>query len=340
MPLTVFTWLFQMPLKIFTWPFQWVGSAVHVLSASTRFAKNYAGRDRRRRPRLYTRHLGRDSTEEYSENREEEESASASEAGTRSAAVELPAYNTKSGGAVCRMCSQQKPKTGLRRLLCLDETMEAMAKNLHASDIRHLGQVSRGIRMSLYTHIGTYARSEDTELGTLDFVPLQKKSLFRVEEILTHAERTELLSRGSCKYGERDRCWSCDIQICSLCNYQSQASVTDIQRHIDNCTLYCHKCYFREICLKQRRPLRHPRRCSHSTKLGGPRDMRSLCKPCSEMPDKDISVRRERREKGKLALLAAQAVRCANCASGLPSGGVRWWVCTLCDLECTDSCHH
>lgn len=93
-----------------------------------------------------------------------------------SALAESPFLGAESGGAVCRICLQQTAKTGLGRLLCLDETMKAMAKYLHASDVRHLGQASRGTRISLYTHIGAYARSQGTKIGTLRSLPSQKKT--------------------------------------------------------------------------------------------------------------------------------------------------------------------
>lgn len=339
--------LLRLSFTIVAWPFQWVstsiihvfGTAICFLSASTRFAKNYAGRHRRRRPRLYTHHAQGNHTEGCPETCKEDQLASADGAGTDS---ELPGYNAKGGEAVsvCQTCSQQKFQTGLGRLLCLDETMAAVARHLHASDIQQLGQVSQGIRRALYTHTGTYTPIEDTNIGTLDFLPFQKKSLLQLGGLVTHTDRTELLYRGTCLYGDKERCWSCDIPICSLCKHHSRASIADIQHHLDHCTLYCHQCYFHDICLQHRRPLRRPMRCSHSTKLGGSRVLRPLCKACSQLPEKEISGRRERREKGYLALLAAQAVRCANCQSGLPSAGVRWWVCTSCNLECTDPCHH
>lgn len=328
------------PLRtVVTRPFRLAASTIHILSASTRFAKRYASRGRKRRPKIYPRYAWHDDTGKGLGHRGELDSASAIKSSGISTVIELPLYDGQKGGAACRTCLQQHAKTGLSRLLRLDQIVEATASHLHASDVRNLGQASRGIRVSLYAHTGIYARSENNMIGALQYVPLQKASLLRAEESLVHTDRAELLSSGTCRYGEKDRCWSCDIQICSTCRHQSRASAADIQHHMDKCTLYCHKCYFREICLKKR-SLSRPRRCSHSTGFNGPQAIRSLCRLCFGLTDKSISIRHEGREKRALALLAAQAVRCANCASGLPSGGVRWWVCTLCNLECTDPCHH
>ncbi|KAL9050060.1 MAG: hypothetical protein Q9206_005241 [Seirophora lacunosa] len=78
--------------------------------------------------------------------------------------------------------------------------MKAMAKYLHASDVRHLGQAFRGIRISLYTHIGAYARSQGTKIGTLRSLPSQKKTPpLEVEDFLAHADRAELQSRATCE---------------------------------------------------------------------------------------------------------------------------------------------
>ncbi|CAO1603685.1 hypothetical protein XANCAGTX0491_007266 [Xanthoria calcicola] len=204
--------LLRLSFTIVTWPFQWVssvmthvfGTAIYFLSASTRFAKNYAGRHRRRRPRVYTPHPYGFYTEGCPETCKEDQPASAAGARTD---FELPGYNAKGGQAVsvCQTCSRQKFKTGLGRLLCLDETMAAIARHLHASDIQQLGQVSRGIRRALHTHTGTYAPNEDTVIGTLDFLPFQKKSLLQLGEFVTHTDRTELLYRGTCKYGAKER---------------------------------------------------------------------------------------------------------------------------------------
>ncbi|KAI4112347.1 MAG: hypothetical protein LQ345_006494, partial [Seirophora villosa] len=151
--------------------------------------------------------------------------------------------------------SQQVPvnkEACLRSLnnLLMVPKVEAMVKYLHASDVRHLGQASRGIRMSVYTHIGAYALSEGTKIGTLRSLPSEKKTPLWGQDFLVHANRAELLSRDTCEHGQKDRFWSCDIQICSVCSHRSQVSATGIQHHVDTCTLYCHKCHFREICAK------------------------------------------------------------------------------------------
>ena len=301
-----------------------------------RFAKNYASKKRKSRLGIYPGHLRRDHPIKTSEMCEEDRSASAGVARGQPADFELAAHKDQVGGVVCQTCLQQPAMTGLGRLLCLDETVQALAKFLHPSDLRHLGQASRRTMISLYSHKGEYGRPQKFGVGMLP--SLQEKPRFLVDSSPTHADRAELLSRSTCECGKRERCWSCATQICSLWKYQSLASAADIEHHINRCTLYCHRCYFREICLRQR-GLRRSKHCLHSTKINGPQAPRLLCEPCSKMSEKNIGSRRERREKEQLTLLAAQAVRCGHCASSLPSGDVRWWVCTSCDLECPDRCH-
>lgn len=149
-------------------------------------------------------------------------------------------------------------------------------------------------------------------------------------------------SASSAEDNQRATCWSCDIPICDTCTFQGRASSHNIQHHIDNCTPYCHRCYYREVCRHQR-SLRHPQRCSHSSDTlnsGLTQAPQTLCEQCSLMDAKDIGKRRDERERKTLALLAGQAIRCANCQGELPVNGPRWWVCDICRLECVDSCHY
>ncbi len=100
--------LLRLFLTIVTWPFRLVsssmthvfGTAICFLSASTRFAKNYAGRHRRRRPRLYTHRPHGNHTESCPETCKEDQLASADEAGTN---FELPGYKCQGWTSCIRM---------------------------------------------------------------------------------------------------------------------------------------------------------------------------------------------------------------------------------------------
>lgn len=196
-----------------------------------------------------------------------------------------------------------------QRLVGLDTIMEVLAKELHANDIRHIGQAFPGIRAFLYNY-----------------------------KIPNSRDRDEFLDNVACKSSNRSQCWACNIRICSNCTTQVQASGPDIEHHMNNCIPYCHRCYFHEICRKKK-IYHQPDLCAYSQKVKNNMVIRSLCKPCGLQITEKVEHRRAAREKKELALLADQAIRCGNCASGLPSRGPRWWVCNLCLWECKDSCH-
>ena len=309
------------------------------LIPSTRFAARYASRSRRRQSKPQARQYQSGKISRSFDNSKDFESEFGRKPGDSSAAIELPPYSVTFDTSTCQTCSRQSAKFSLERLLCLDRTMEAIARELHASDIRHLGQAFGGIRPSLYTHRGTYPSNGSTSLGAPNHIPQHEKAVLQVKEHLVHTERIGLLYDATCRNSKKTRCWACDIQICTSCTIQSKATAANIQHHIDNCTPYCHKCYFHEICRKQR-SFRRQERCSHSTRLYISQVTRSLCKQCSSLTPEDVGRRREAREKKELALLASQAMRCANCSLSLPSRGPGWWVCNWCRLECTDACHH
>ena len=128
-------------------------------------------------------------------------------------------------------------------------------------------------------------------------------------------------------------CWSCAHPSCST--YTITAPPPSIEHHIDHCAPYCHGCYFRCVCRQQ-----YQSECVCGAKVNTNPTMRLVCEPCSLLSPTEIDRRRGAREKRELALLAGQAMRCANCALGLPNRGPRWWVCNLCRLECVDRCHY
>ena len=258
--------------------------------------------------------------------------------------IELREYVAKADAGMCPTCSLETAKSSMERGLRDDRIVEAIAKHLHATDVRNLGQASPGIRSSLYAHRGTYARSNKSlPEGPSDISSRhgQHPPSHLQQKPLTHADRHELLYNATCA-SQKTVCWSCELQICATCTVQTRASPLNIQHHIDNCAPYCHRCYFRDVCRRQP-SLRRPQRCVHSpTKLnrGLEAATRVLCKPCSLLSTELVRKRRERREMRVMALLAGQALRCANCQEGLPGRGPRWWVCNSCALECVDGCHY
>ena len=254
--------------------------------------------------------------------------------------IELREYMVKADAGKCPTCSLRTAKSSMERGLRHDRIVEAIAKHLHATDVRNLGQVSSGIRSSLHAHSGTYACSNrrlSDGPSDLSFRHGTNPPSYPPQH-LTHADRNELLHNATCASKKKSVCWSCEIQICATCTFQARASSPSTQHHLDNCTPYCHRCYYRDVCRHQR-SLRHPQRCVHSSTKLAEEAVRELCKPCSRLNRKGIRQRRERREMRALALLAGQAIRCANCQEGLPGRGPRWWVCNLCALECGDGCH-
>ena len=176
-----------------------------------------------------------------------------------------------------------------------------------------------------------------TNSGTCRACSTMQECSPQTESDLVHKNGNGLEPTVTCHNGTNS-CWACNIQICTKRTSHRQASSPNIQQHMDHCIPYCHKCYFKEIC-REKRALPSYRQCSHTMKVNAPA-MRSLCKDCSLQTIEEITLRREAREKQELALLANQAIRCGNCALGLPTRGPRWWVCDLCRLECTDPCHY
>ena len=323
-------------------PFHWISLTLQHLVSIARFAARYASRSRNHQYNSQAPHIRIVNATVSPEISDDVALEHAGKFGPPTV-IELREYEVKADAGMCPTCSLQTAKSSMERGLCHDRIMEAIAKHLHATDVRNLGQVSPGIRSSLYAHRGTYARrNKRLSEGPSDLSFWHGKDLpSYLPQHLTHADRNELLYNATCA-SKKTVCWSCEMQICATCTFQARASSPNIQHHIDNCTLYCHRCYFRNVCRHQR-SLRHPQRCLHfSTKLnsGLEEATRGLCKPCSLLSTEGVRKRRERREMRVMALLAGQAIRCANCQEGLPGRGPRWWVCNLCALECVDRCHY
>ena len=131
---------------------------------------------------------------------------------------------------------------------------------------------------------------------------------------------------------ETTTCWSCAHPIRSTCTITVPSP--SISHHIDHCAPYCHGCYFSCVCRRPRQ-----KKCDCPAKVPVRLAMKLICESCSLQPLEEVICRREEREKRELALLAGQAMRCANCGLGLPTRGPRWWVCNLCVWECVDRCH-
>ena len=323
-------------------PFHWISITLQHLVSIVRFAARYASRSRKHPHKSQAPYI-RTVNAAVSPGISDDVALEHAGKFGPPTVIEFREYVAKADAGMCPTCSLRTVKSSMERGLRYDGIVEAIAKHLHATDIRNLGQVSPGIYSSLYAHRGTYARSnERLSEGLSDLSFRHGKNLpSYLQQHLTHADRNELLYKATCA-GKKTVCWSCEMQICATCTFQARASSPQIQHHIDNCTPYCHRCYFRDVCRRQR-SLWHPQRCLHSSSKpnsGLKEAARGLCKPCSLLSTEGVQKRRERREMRVLALLAWQAIRCANCQEGLPDRGPRWWVCNLCALECVDGCHY
>lgn len=316
---------------------------------SIRFASRYASKNRRTKP---------EARAGYSS----QENDTPSPVPPESKDIELTPLEKPAGFATvielqpppppadkCELCFNSHPKTAFERVLGSDHILSRIATHLHSTDLRHLGQTTSSIRRALYAHHGTYSNpASPSSPFPSPIIPLPHLNPPSPpqDRYLIHTDRPTLLQTSACASAPQSRCWACAIQICPGCTDHAAAPPSRISHHIEHCTLYCHTCYFREICRAQRSLRKNGGRCPHGSPTWGEEDgpgvgeVRALCKPCRRSSGVELAERREKREGWALRLLADQAVRCANCAEGLPGRGPRWWVCELCRLECTDGCHY
>ena len=322
-----FGWLGTFVWRLFVWPFSVLTEAKRLCIGSIRFAARYAWTTSKYTKKRTGRFVQDSMAEKNAHNPED---------------VEMETFRqlqdtSQAAPNACHECTQQIAETRLEKIISYDRTLEALARHLHAYEIRSLGQTSKRIRSSLYAHKGIYECSHMCSYG-IQRHPRQYEPPIYGVNILMHEVRQELLSSVTCDRAGRSSCWACSIQICRTCTSQSRVDAALIQQHMDSCTPYCHKCYFRALCSGLRSD-DHSSGCSGLSRSTSRDQMRSLCRPCSGQPSTATCKRRTQKEIRELQLLANQAMRCANCDSGLSERGPRWWICDACKQECTNECH-
>ena len=311
----------------FAWSFSVLGKAKRLCVGSIRFATRYVKRAPNH-PKKQTGRFMQDSTPVKDVWDLEE--------------VEMETFGqlrheSQAAPNACHECLQQIAKTSLEKIISYDRTLEALARHLHAYEIRSLGQTSKAIRSSLYVHKGIYGCSYMCSYGIRGHAHQHDVPTYGAD-VLIHEVRQELLSNVTCSRVGRTSCWACSVQICRACTSESRVNATPIQQHMDSCTPYCHKCHFRALCSGLQSD-DHSSGCCSLSRSSTRGKKKLLCTPCSREPITALHKRRTQKEIRELQLLANQAMRCANCDSGLPERGPRWWICDVCKLECTNECH-
>ena len=145
-------------VHILIWPLRPLGSAYLFSKSSTRFVAAYLKRNRTRAPRLGTHQFQPLRSRMSTDTLRDLELGDSSGAKSQYTDVEVLRETEKVDHSSCRTCLQPTTSISLGRP---DKIVKKIAIELHASDIRCLGQVSRGIRASLYAHNGAYSHSNN-----------------------------------------------------------------------------------------------------------------------------------------------------------------------------------
>ena len=325
--------LLQLPCTVF-------GSAWSFSKSCSRFLSQYARTRRRHRQHLIEKQGGRTG---WSQNTSLEPVQDYELESVKGLRVEMPNggfasldLTSTSGIEDCGTCAAYMEMCSLEKALCVDGIVATIAKHLHYRDIDCLGRTSKSTRKVLYMHRGM-AKTTATTTSTAKSISEHHVVVTQVRSQLPHDNRLALLHMATCDNGNKDRCWSCDNQICKSCRFWNRYLKTRTLHHINDCVPYCSKCYFSKICRGKGSVFR-PKACV--CQWGTlQHEYRTVCDACNNKTAAQAHEQREKREIKEVAHLAGQAAYCASCESSLSTSGTRWWICNHCSAECTNTCH-
>jgi hypothetical protein len=244
-------------------------------------------------------------------------------------------------------------RAGLADFLAIYDILLTVVENLHYVDLVNLGQVSRSVREAV--------------------CPSD-----------SNAQRMIHFKMYACHRETKWECWSCLNLICQVsplapsiispinlqdCKYSRALAQTTPCFHLDNCCLFCTKCYYKTVqqpsSIASTKRYVDPRYCKcapatptpnivqrwlHSLKYYSrsrvtlPYITRQVCGNCRPLSDVAILEKRLERTKWDLKHTEGSGTRgvgtdnCKNCDIGL-GNGPRWLVCKLCKKECRSTLH-
>jgi len=111
--------------------------------------------------------------------------------------------------------------------------------------------------------------------------------------------------------------------------------------HITQCDTVCSGCYFFYACRSSTRfPKTNGGICSHRSRLRRGPVARDLCYSCNteHLKSGDVAAR-ERKEMTELKHIESAKVFCSLCHVRLWRFTPRWWVCSICGVECRSRLH-
>lgn len=223
------------------------------------------------------------------------------------------------------------------------EVVEIIAHNLHYADLVRVGRSSKRLR-----------------------------SLFFGSEAGTVKDRLNHLRQRACDRTSISNCSVCNSQCCEVsyaydtlhsgrlanvsiclqsCWTKTLVRETLRSQHRSSCQAYCNRCFFLDICRWHGPEAlalgKHKPNCSLAVKAGHPElesqnitmQSATVCALCMDRPSEE---RREMMEQpGNVDMEAAsgEPLFCYYCRAALGSRGPRWWICSLCGLECPSN-HH
>lgn len=197
-----------------------------------------------------------------------------------------------------------------------------------------------------------------TDMKTLLSV---SKSIHNV--IVSTSESYEKLRNSTCDLRGKFRCWGCGSRVCAVGLPLSTRNITmclypadlifkqdcrscrivgdpDTSSHLRFCLLRCSKCFYTDPCHSRRRgSFWSPPACQGHRNSSWRIANRLLCQTCFPRPLSEIVGTRQARERRKMDRQGEAETRCGVCRIQIAAKGPRWWVCQLCESECT-SCYH
>ena len=185
------------------------------------------------------------------------------------------------------------------------------------------------------------------------------------------------MRRRTCITGTKSSCWGCGGQICkvrvAICpllakkghrsrlfplrtpsphrfalidHFQACKTTRAIPDppttvHITQCDTVCASCYFFYACRSSTTfPVTNGLSCTHRQRTNGGPAKRDLCSACSAGDDEAASAKRQEKEFEELKHLESTAnVFCSLCHGKMWRWVPRWWICSVCGVECRSSLH-